>query len=238
MNKIRKRIFEVIEIADESDRLSKLYDMFMIVCILLSIIPMCFRNQTVLFKNVEEITTVIFIVDYILRFATADLKLQKGAKSFVKYPFTFMAIIDMLSILPSINLINKGFKALRTFRLVRVFRVFKVFRTFRYSKNIEIISSVFQNQKDSLIVVCVLAFGYIFITALIMFNIEPETFHTFFDALYWATVSLTTVGYGDIYAVSTIGKIITMISSLVGIAIVALPAGIITAGHLDELNKR
>lgn len=71
-----------------------------------------------------------------------------------------------------------------------------------------------------------------------MFNIEPETYNNFFDAIYWATVSLTTVGYGDIYAVSVIGKVITMISSLFGIAIVALPAGIITAGYMEEIGQK
>lgn len=70
-----------------------------------------------------------------------------------------------------------------------------------------------------------------------MFNVEPATFPSFFDAVYWATVSLTTVGYGDIYAVSTIGKVITMLSSVFGIAIVALPAGIVTAGYMEEINK-
>ncbi|MGN1275915.1 MAG: potassium channel family protein [Floccifex sp.] len=83
----------------------------------------------------------------------------------------------------------------------------------------------------------VLAIGYIFVSALIVFIIEPDTFLTFFDAIYWATVSLTTVGYGDIYAVSFAGKIITMLSALMGIAIVALPAGIITAGYMDEIRK-
>lgn len=83
----------------------------------------------------------------------------------------------------------------------------------------------------------ILAIGYILITALIMFNIEPDTFKDFFDAIYWATVSLTTVGYGDIYAVSDVGKVITMISPLFGIAIVALPAGIITAGYMEEIKR-
>ena len=86
-------------------------------------------------------------------------------------------------------------------------------------------------------VVCGLAVGYILISALIVLSVEPETFPTFFDAVYWATVSLTTVGYGDIYPVSMAGKIITMCSTLFGIAIVALPAGIVTAGYMDELNK-
>ena len=70
-----------------------------------------------------------------------------------------------------------------------------------------------------------------------MFNVEGDSFETFFEAIYWATVSLTTVGYGDIYPVTTAGRIITMISSIFGIAIVALPAGIITAGYMDELSE-
>ena len=89
-----------------------------------------------------------------------------------------------------------------------------------------------------MLVVCVLAIGYIIVSALIVFNVEPDTFPTFFDAVYWATVSLTTVGYGDIYAVSVAGKIITMVSALFGIASVALPAGIVTAGYMEEINKK
>jgi voltage-gated potassium channel len=83
-----------------------------------------------------------------------------------------------------------------------------------------------------------LAAGYIVISALVIFNVEPNSFKSFFDAIYWATVSLTTVGYGDIYPVTTVGRIVTMISSIFGIAIVALPAGIITAGYMTEINKR
>ena len=88
-----------------------------------------------------------------------------------------------------------------------------------------------------MIAVCGLAIGYILLSALVVFNVEPETFETFFDAVYWATVSLTTVGYGDIYTVSVIGRVTTMISAILGVAIVALPAGIITAGYMTEIQK-
>ena len=81
------------------------------------------------------------------------------------------------------------------------------------------------------------AAGYILISALVIFNVEGESFNTFFDAVYWATISLTTVGYGDIYPITTAGRIITMLSSVLGIAVVALPAGIITAGYMDALNE-
>lgn len=234
---MRRRIFEIIEVAQENDKWSQLYDTFMMVIILISIIPLAFKEQTGFFFIIDKITVAIFIVDYFLRIMTADYKLGKGSGSFVRYPFTFMAIVDLLSILPSISLLNSGLRLLKIFRLFRTFRVFRVFKTFRYSKNIQMVLNVFRKQKESLMVVCVLAGGYILISALVVFNVEPDTFETFFDAIYWATVSLTTVGYGDIFAVSTAGKIITMISAVFGIAIVALPAGIITAGYMEEINK-
>lgn len=148
-----------------------------------------------------------------------------------------MAIIDLLSILPSINMINKGFKVLKTIRLIRTFRVLRIFKSFRYSKNIQIILQVEKNSKKALIAVLYLAIGYIFVCSLIIFNVEPDSFNTFFDAIYWATISLTTVGYGDIYPITTLGRIITMVSSFMGIAIVALPAGIITAGYMKEIES-
>ena len=82
-----------------------------------------------------------------------------------------------------------------------------------------------------------MAIAYVLVSALVIYNVEPESFGSFFDAIYWATVSLTTVGYGDIYPVTTIGRIVTMISSVFGIAIIALPSGVITAGYLSEVNK-
>lgn len=85
-----------------------------------------------------------------------------------------------------------------------------------------------------MIAVLYLAIGYIFVCALIIFNVEPDSFNTFFDAI---TISLTTVGYGDIYPITTLGRIITMVSSFMGIAIVALPAGIITAGYMKEIES-
>ena len=83
-----------------------------------------------------------------------------------------------------------------------------------------------------------LTIGYILVSALIVFNVEQESFNSFYEAIYWATVSLTTVGYGDVYPVTAVGRAITMLSSIFGIAVVALPAGIITAGFMSELEEQ
>lgn len=235
----RKRVFEIIEISTGNDKISMFYDILMLCAIVISIIPLAFKETNTFFSFVDIVTVVLFIIDYILRLVTADYKLGKNSiSSFIKYPFTPMAIIDLISILPAFSILSSGFKLLRLFRIFRTFRVFRVFKAFRYSKSLSIILNVINNSKDALLAVCTLAIGYILVSALIVFNIEGDSFNTFFDAIYWATVSLTTVGYGDIYPVTIAGRIVTMISSIMGIAIVALPAGIITAGYMEALNAK
>lgn len=236
---MRKRIYEIIEIAKDNDVVSRYYDLFMIVVIVISLIPLAFKEPGKALLMADRVCVTIFIIDYLLRLATADYKYNSHTLgSFIRYPFSFMAIVDLLSILPSFLMINKGLKLLRVFRLLKAARVFRIFRVFRYSKSIDIIASVIRRSKDSLLAVCLLAIGYILVSALVIFNVEPESFNNFFEAVYWATVSLTTVGYGDIYPVTSVGRVITMISSVFGIAVVALPAGIITAGYMKELDER
>ena len=235
---MRKRIFEVIEIARENDRASMVYDSCMMAFIILSLIPLAFRETNAVFSAVNYVTAVCFIVDYFLRLLTANYKLKRGAASFFLYPFTPMAIIDLLAILPTFTVAFSGLRLMKLLRLLRSFRVFRSLKVLRYAKSMKIIADVVREQRTPLLAVCSLAVGYVLIAALIVFNVEPDTFSNFFEAVYWATVSLTTVGYGDIYPVTTAGRIVTMVSSFVGIAIVALPAGIITAGYMDRIQRK
>ncbi len=235
---MRKKIFNIIEAADDDDILSKIYDLFMIIVILASIFPLAFKSQTPLFMIIDNISVIIFIFDYLLRWWTSDIKLKKGKLSFVIYPFTTLALIDLISILPSITIIHNGFRLLKIVRLIRAFKVFRILKAFRYSKNIAVIIKVFKKEKDALIVVLWLATGYVLISALIVFNVEPDAFQNFFEAVYWSVVSLTTMGYGDIYPISTAGRVITILSAIFGIAIIALPASIITAGYMNELKQQ
>lgn len=216
----------------------------MLVAIFIGVFPLMFREQRIIFLYFDIISCSCFLVDYLLRWITADISVKHNrVLAFLAYPFTPMAIIDLLSILPTFNLLSPTFKVVRVSRLLKILRVTKIFR---YYEPLEIIVAVIQRQSKILWTVFSIAVFYIFITALIMFNAEedinPETgsylFETFFDAFYWAACTLTTVGYGDLYPISDIGRIISIISSMVGIAIIALPSGIITAGYIDELKSR
>ncbi len=234
---MRKRIYQIIEPNQENNKASSVYDFIMMFTIVISLIPLAFKTTNIIFQWIDYITVTIFIIDYLLRLFTADLKLNKHVLSFFVYPVTPMAIVDLLSILPSVTVLNSSFKLLKLLRLLRTLKVLRAFKFLRYSKSFEIIANVFKKQKRVLGAVATLAASYVLVSALVIYNVEPDSFQSFFDAIYWATISLTTVGYGDIYPVSTIGRIVTMVSSVLGIAIVALPAGVITAGYMEEVNK-
>lgn len=206
----------------------------MLVCVVVSLIPLCFKSDNMLFLWIDRITTVMFIIDYILRWLTADFRITKYRKwAFVIYPFTAFALLDIIAILPFFFDINKGFRMVKIFR---VFKTAKVLRVLKYSNNFNRLVNVMKKESKSLLSVCLIALGYVFVSALIMFQVEPEIFNSFYDAIYWAVVTLTTVGYGDIYPKSDIGRLISMLSTFVGIAIVAMPTGIITAGFMSEVS--
>ena len=234
---MRDRIFELVQLAKPGDRVSRAYDIFMVVVACMSILPILFHvkqlpewaQETI--STLDVIAVYILAFDYILRWITHDIREGKRGnwRSFVRYPFTLGAIIDLLSILPSLNVLPEGFLFLR---------VLRVFRIFRYSKQLTTIANVFAEEKHTLGSVLALAVAYIFVTALVMFTLEGETFDTFLDALYWSTITLTTIGFGDIHPLTNLGMVITSISSIFGIFVLALPAGIMTSSFLHQLRLR
>jgi voltage-gated potassium channel len=239
---MRKRIYEIIEQGKRGDKVSIAYDILMLIAIIVSIIPLMFVEEHPIFHYIEIVTVSIFIIDYFMRWITADFRSPSKKVPFLTYPFTFWAIIDLLSILPALSLLAQGFKIFRITRLLRVLRLFKVFR---YTDKVQVLGRVIRKEKTVLLTVLGFAIFYVFLTALIMFNAEPRinpntgavTFSSFFDALYWATVTLTTVGYGDLTPVTNIGRFVSMLSSLFGVAVIALPSGVITASYLEELRS-
>ena len=230
----RERIFSILNNDNEKDTASVIYNRVMATLIVCSLIPLCFKESNIYLEIIEYVCIVVFIADYILRWITADLSLQRGKLSFLLYPFTPMAIIDALSIMPGFIALNQSFKTLRLLRLLRALRAFKLIR---HSKSVRLLFAAFARQRNQLFIVIAIACFYVLICALILFNVEPDTFDNIFDALYWSVVSLTTVGYGDLYPTTSIGRAIAMLSSFVGVAVVALPSSIITAGLLEEIQE-
>lgn len=239
---MRKRIYEIVELGKRGDIASITYDILMFAAIIASIIPLMFVGVHPAFHYIEIVTVTLFIIDYAARWITADFRLGKGKLSFLIYPFSLWGIIDLLSILPGLSILSQGFKIFRVTRLLKIVRLFKFLR---YSNKLHVLGKVIRKEKTVLMSVLGIAVFYVFLTALIMFNVEPHvnpvtgavTFKDFFDALYWATVTLTTVGYGDLTPVTDLGRFVSMLSSLFGVAVIALPSGVITASYLEELRN-
>lgn len=236
---MRKNLYSILDVKDDESYLSKVYNIGNILLILMSILPLLTHQQTKMLWTIEVIAIVFFVIDYLLRFITADIKFEhkKPIFAFLTYPFTPYAIIDMLAILPFLTVLNPSLRLFRLFRLSRSFRIFRTFRMFRYSKSFTLLKRTVVKQKDSLILVGGLTLAYIFIAALLVFNIEPETFPTFLEALYWSTASVTTVAYGDTYPISLTGQLFSMLSYIVGVIIIALPTSVITAGYIEEIER-
>ena len=235
---MRKKLYYMISAGYTESKAAELYDVFMMFVILLSFVPLAFKESYLFFEIIDYFVSAVFVTDYLFHWITADYRLNNNhPASFVIYPLTPTALIDMIVILSSFSFLNSVFKLLKVFQFVRFLRIFQVVKLFRYSKSMTLIIDTFKEKKQELTAVATLAAGYVIIVALLMFNIEPDTFDTFFDAVYWSVISLTTVGYGDIYPTTLFGRILAMFSAFCGIAVIALPSSIIIGGYLEAFNK-
>lgn len=241
----RHRLARIIQIEKEgNDKYSLAYDWYMLVIIGLSLVPLMVEDDTTPFlKCIEWVTVIAFFLDFVLRcYAAPVMKRFEGKGVFRRYPFTFMGIVDFMSILPIFTLISYKFTLFRLFRMVRIIALFKYTR---YTDKDKLFIKVLKKRKNVLMTLFLFTLLYIFITALLLYNVEPhfnpitgeKTFKTFFDALYWSTVTLTTVGYGDLCPISVCGRTISMISSLFGIGLITAASGAVTSGFIEEIKK-
>ena len=239
----RQWISDLVE-PGKAGALSRVYDGLMLVAIALGTVPLLFREYRPLFWYFDIFSGIVYMVDYLFRWMTCDLRSEKPRwKAFLLYPITPMAILDLLSILPTFEVISSSYRLAKSARLLKIFRFTKIVH---YLGPLEIFITVIKKQWKLLLAVMLVALFDIFITAIIIFQSEQEidpvtgenVFKTFYDAFYWAAITLTTVGYGDLHPVSDVGKTLSIISSLVGIGVIAMPSSIITAGYMQELNRR
>lgn len=244
MQKIKKRIFEIIQIGNRDDAISKFFDYFIVITIFINIIVMFLdtfdelKAYFNLFHMLEVVTIGIFCVEYILRIWTAEYLYpsisKKAAK--LKFIYSFDGIVDLLTILPFFFL--SGFIVFRILRVVRIFRLFRINAQY---DSFNVITSVLYEKKNQIISSVLLIMILMFSSSLCMYSAEheaqPEVFQNAFSGIWWAMSTVLTVGYGDIYPITIVGKVMAILIAFLGVGVVAIPTGIISAGFVAQYTK-
>ena len=248
--KLKKRTFDIINKAEDGDLASRIFDWTIMLLIALSTVSIILESfQSIreayssLFNILEIITVIVFSIEYVLRIWTADLLYPKSKHPRLKYVFSFMAIVDLLAIVPFyIPFISVDLRYLRMVRMFRLFRLLRVFKLGRYFNALQIIVQVIKNSGPQLVMSVFLCLFIMLVSAIIMYSaenpVQPEKFPNIMASLWWAVCTLTTVGYGDIYPVTSVGRFFASVISLVGIGIIAIPTGIIAAGFNQVISER
>ena len=241
---VKRRIFDIIQIGNQNDTPSRAFDIFLVCVIILNITAMFLETFEELqpwrgvFDVVETVTVLVFCVEYILRIWTAEYLFpgESRGRAVWKFLRSYDGVIDLLTILPFFFL--SGFVVFRMLRVVRIFHLFRintqydsfnVIKSVLYEKRNQIASSVF------IIVILMLA------SSLFLYSVEheaqPQAFRNALSGIWWSVSTLLTVGYGDIYPITALGKAMAIVITFLGVGVVAIPTGIISAGFVEQYTK-
>ena len=245
----RRRIFEIVEIGAADDLLSRGYDFFgslVVVLALAASVAATFDGAEercgVLLNTVEIVTSAFFAVDYVLRVWTARClypTLTPG-KAVLRYVTSVGGLIDLVSFLPTFLPVffPSGMVAFRMFRVVRIFRLFRINA---YYDSLHVITEVLRSKRQQLLSSVFIILTLMLASSLCMYSLEhdaqPEVFQNAFSGIWWSVSTLLTVGYGDIYPITTAGKIFGIVITFLGVGMVAIPTGIISAGFVDQYSR-
>lgn len=245
-DKRRKRLLDIIEVGSDFDAQSRYYDYINAAAIILNLsaaIMMTFEQIAVpygiVLEVIQQITLAFFAVDYFFRLWTAKF-LYKDLpewKAILKYIFSITGWIDLLSFLPEyLPFFFPG--GTIAFRMIRIVRIFRLFRINYYFDSLSVITEVLKSRKQQLISSVFIIVVLMIASSLCMYSLEheaqPEVFKNAFSGVWWAASTLLTVGYGDIYPVTTLGKVFGIFITFLGVGVVAIPTGIISAGFVEQ----
>ncbi len=247
---IKKTIFEIIDPSSFDSISSKIFAPFMVSLILLNVAAVIlgtvesfavrYHRLLLLF---EIFSVVVFTIEYLLRLWVCTEKESFAHPVFgrIRFALTPPALIDLIAILPFY--IPFVFRVdLRFVRILRIFRIARLFKIGRYLQALHMFGHVLKEKKEELGITAVAVFFLLIITSSLMYYIEhdaqPATFSSIPATMWWGTITLTTVGYGDIYPVTPLGKFLGAIIALAGIGVFALPAGILASGFAAKIHKK
>lgn len=246
--KRKKRLFEIIQIGRRLDVASMIFDVFIVIVILLNIFVTFFQTfdeavrYSGVIEEIELVTMIIFLVEYILRLWTADLLYpeRRSWQARFKFVLSFYGLVDLFTILPYFLpfFLPSGAVAFRMLRVVRILRLFRINATY---DAFNVITDVLKDKKDQLISSIFLVVILMLASSLCMYGLEheaqPENFSNAFSGIWWSVSTLLTVGYGDIYPVTIGGKMMAIVIAFLGVGMVAIPTGIISAGFVEYYTR-
>lgn len=239
----KKRVFDIIQIGTRVDIPSRAFDFF-IVCVILTSISVTFlqtfdsmQHYSRILNGIELGTIIIFIIEYLLRLWTSDMLYPKeqGLRAVRRFIFSFYGIVDLLTILSYFGpLYSNGIVALRMIRVIRIMRLFRVNQSF---DAFNIVAEVVAEKKKQLLSSISMIAMIMLAASLCMYgfehDVQPDVFENAFSGIWWAMSTVLTVGYGDIYPITVGGKIVAIIIALLGVCVVAIPTGVISAGFVE-----
>jgi len=246
---IRKRIFEIIEVGAPGDYVSRAYDIVNMLSIVINLVVNILYtfeeiriDHGTLLLSIEAITVAFFALDYLLRLLTAHHRFPKFSerKALLKYIFSFSGLVDLCCFLPYYLPIffPSGTVA---FRMLRIVRIFRLFRINAYYDSLSVITEVIASKRQQLISSVFLIAVLLIASSLCMYSLEnkaqPDVFTNAFSGIWWAVSTLLTVGYGDIYPITPMGPLFSIIITFLGVGMVAIPTGIISAGFVDQYSR-
>lgn len=245
----RKRLFEIIEIGLPGDVASQVYDAFNILSIVINLVVSVMYTFDDLHAKfgpwlvtVEAITVAFFALDYCLRLWTAKFLRPSLSepKAVLRYIFSFSGLVDLLSFLPYYLPVFFPSGAV-AFRMFRVARVFRLFRVNAYCDSLGVITEVISSKRQQLFSSVFILLVLMLASSLCMYSLEheaqPQVFTNAFSGIWWSVSTLLTIGYGDIYPVTTMGKLFSIVITFLGVGMVAIPTGIISAGFVDQYTR-
>jgi len=240
LRQIKKKVYTILEL-EFNNPINIFLSILIIanvICVILATVNSLYIRFSVFLNGFEVFSVIVFTIEYILRIwsCTSNKKYKHPIKDRLRYATQPLLIVDLFAFLPFyLPLISVD---LRFLRILRIFRVLRVLKLERYFSALKIVVKVIKNKSSELISTFIVIFILLIIVASLMYYIEPQTFDNIPQAMWWGTVTLTTVGYGDIYPTTVLGKLVGAILALLGIGLFGLPAGILAAGFIEEIQKR